>query len=211
MNDKQYKLHLDHQIKTGFLYRTCDEPQFISELNAWTKPDVDINTIDFEYIRVLDIKLFPECFNNKEYLNIFKNFLTVNFKKENIDTNDRCMNYKKLHVNNNPRFFYNIFKSKEYFQFKKIINEEKNLLVDNIILEVHDVYHSNKIKIPYIHSDKFNKVVENDLQTYPRFSAFEFVIRDDSNASLKEIHKKIIINNSELKVLNNVIVETTEK
>ena len=63
---RQHMLHLDHQVRNGVLYRSC------SDYDDSITPSVNINEIDYEQIRFIDVKLFDGCFNNKDYVKILK-------------------------------------------------------------------------------------------------------------------------------------------
>ena len=68
----QNMLHLDDKVLDGILYRSCSDYDDDS-----ITPSVNINEIDYEQIRFVDVKLFEGCFENSDYVNILKKCLTV--------------------------------------------------------------------------------------------------------------------------------------
>ena len=179
-------LHLDHQVRNGVLYRSCSDYDDDS-----IPPSVNINEIDYEQTRYVDVKLFEGCFENSDYINILKKCLTVDFDRSDTSIEwHRYREYRTIHVNN-VRPIYHLFESDEYYKFKEFLNI-KDLLVDRIILEVHSVYPP---RVPETSSDNLQiKIPESFMvDTFPEFPVIQFVV-NDGNKRNKEIIKKTFIN-----------------
>jgi len=179
-------LHLDHQVRNGVLYRSCSDYDDDS-----ITPSVNINEIDYEQTRYVDVKLFEGCFENSDYINILKKCLTVDFDRS--DTSIEYYLYREfrtIHVNN-VRPVYHLFESDEYYKFKEFLNI-KDLLVDRIILEVHSVYPP---RVPETSSANLQRKIPESfmVDTFPGFPVIQFVVNDGDKAD-KEIMKKTFIN-----------------
>ena len=186
---RQNMLHLDHRVFDKFLYRSCSD---YDDDNI--TPSVNIDEIDYEQIRFVDVKLFcPDnerpvgCFENRDFVNILKKCLTVNFDRSNTSIEwDIYRDYRTIHVTNGN--FYHLFESDLYQEFKEFLNNEKDLLIDRIILEVVSVYP------PRVSADLQIKIPESFMvDAFPEFPIIQFVVNDESKTN-KEIRKKTFIN-----------------
>ena len=75
-----------------------------------------------------------------------------------------------------------------YQEFKEFLNNEKDLLIDRIILEVVSVYP------PRVSADLQIKIPESFMvDAFPEFPIIQFVVNDESKTN-KEIIKKTFIN-----------------
>ncbi len=179
-------LHLDHQVRNGVLYRSCSDYDDDS-----ITPSVNINEIDYEQTRYVDVKLFEGCFENSDYINILKKCLTVDFDRSDTSIEyDLYREFRTIHVNN-VRPVYHLFESDEYYKFKEFLNI-KDLLVDRIILEVHSVYPP---RVPETSSANLQRKIPESfmVDTFPGFPVIQFVVNDGDKAD-KEIIKKTFIN-----------------
>ena len=180
-------LHLDNLVFGRELYRSCSDYNDDS-----ITPSVNINEIDYEQTRFVDVKLFEGCFRNHDYVNILRKCLTVDFNRSNTSIEwERYREYRTIHVNN-VRPLYHLFESDEYHEFKEILNNEKDLLIDRIILEVHSCYPP---RVPGTSSTNLQRKIPKSfmVETFPDFPVIQFVVNDESKSN-KEIVKKTFIN-----------------
>jgi len=189
-------LHQDEQVFSRVLYNSCSDYDDRGYGNAVITnsitPSVNINEIDYEQIRFVDVKLFGGCFRNHDFVNILKKCLTSNFDRSNTSIEwDIYREYRTIHVNNGD--FDHLFESDEYYEFKEFLNNEKDLLIDRIILEVHSVYppHHRDPFIPHHLQIKIPKSFMVD--TFPEFPVIQFVVNDENKVD-KEVIKKTFIN-----------------
>jgi hypothetical protein len=183
-------LHLDRRVQDGVLYRSCSDYNDDS-----ITPSVNINEIDYEQTRFVDVKLFEGCFENSDFVNILKKCLTVDFDRSDTSIEwERYREYRTIHVNN-VRPLYHLFESDEYHEFKEILNNEKDLLIDRIILEVHSCYPPS---VPGTSSANLQIKIPKSfmVETFPDFPVIQFVVNDGNKTDLvdKEIIKKTFIN-----------------
>jgi hypothetical protein len=179
-------LHLDNLVFGRELYRSCSDYDDDS-----ITPSVNIDEIDYEQIRFVDVKLFEGCFRYHDFVNILKKCLTSNFDRSNTSIEwNIYREYRTIHVNNGD--FYHLFESDEYHEFKEFLNNEKDLLIDRIILEVVSVYPPS---VPGTTSaDLQIKIPESFMvDTFPEFPVIQFVVNDENKIN-KEIIKKTFIN-----------------
>ena len=183
---RQNMLHLDNLVFGRELYRSCSDYDDDS-----ITPSVNIDEIDYEQTRFVDVKLFEGCFRNHDFVNILKKCLTVDFDRSNTSIEwNIYREYRTIHVNNGD--FYHLFESDEYHEFKEFLNNVKDLLVDRIILEVISVYPP---RVPETTSaDLQIKIPESFMaDTFPEFPIMQFVVNDENKIN-KEIIKKTFIN-----------------
>lgn len=187
---RYHMLHLDGLVSYGILYNACSDYD-----NDDIFPSISINNINYEQIRFVDVKLYDGCFNNRDYVKILRKCLTSNFSRT--DTSIEWMRYREyrtIHVNN-IRPIYHIFESEEYKIFKEILNE-KDILTDRIILEIHSNY---PLKVPGTSSENLEVKIPDSFEvlgevlSFPAFPVIEFVI-NDKNKTTKEILKKTFVN-----------------
>ncbi len=179
-------LHLDHRVQGGVLYRSCSDYDDDSII-----PSVNIDEIDYEQIRFVDVKLFVGCFRNHDFVTILKRLLTTDFDRSDTSIEwERYREYRTIHVNN-VRPIYHLFESDEYYKFKEFLNI-KDLLVDRIILEVHSCYPP---RVPGTSSANLQRKIPESfmVETFPKFPVIQFVV-NDGNKRNKEIIKKTFIN-----------------
>ena len=186
---RQHMLHLDHRVQDGVLYLSCSDCDDDS-----ITPSVNINEIDYEQTRFVDVKLFEGCFDNSDYVNILRKCLTVDFNRSDTSIDYYLYrDFRTIHVNN-VRPVYHLFESKEYDQFKEFLNI-KDLLVDRIILEVHSCYPP---RVPGTSSANLQRKIPKFFmeETFPEFPVIQFVVNDGDKTDLvdKEIMKKTFIN-----------------
>lgn len=215
--EKKFRLHLDDQVETGFLYHNCQET------DDCTSPTIDITNINYADLRYLDLKLYSNCFQNKNYKNILKRYLITDFKErdsikdfemgysKNIEgiapfyVNNLFLKFKTIHVAD--KGFGNLFESKLYFEFKKFIKKIiKDMPLHKMILEVHDVHFYDENREIYA-KDRFFEICEKEVDELPLFAGIQFVARDDSLDSPKShIISKSYINSTKLFLKNNKIL-----
>lgn len=184
---RQHMLHLDDQVFGRVLYRSCSDYDDDSII-----PSVNIDEIDYEQIRFVDVKLFVGCFRNHDFVTILKRLLTTDFDRSDTSIEwERYREYRTIHVNN-VRPLYHLFESDEYHEFKEILNNEKDLLIDRIILEVHSCYPPS---VPGTSSANLQRKIPKSfmVETFPDFPVIQFVVNDESKSN-KEIVKKTFIN-----------------
>ena len=182
----QNMLHLDDKVLDGILYRSCSDYDDDS-----ITPSVNIKEIDYEQTRFVDDKLFEGCFENSDFVNILKKCLTVDFDRSNAAIEwELYREYRIIHLNNGD--FYHLFESALYNTFKDFLNVVTGLLIDRIILEVHDVYPP---RIPGTSSENLQVRMSESfmIDSFPEFPVIQFVVNDESKRN-KEIMKKTFVN-----------------
>ena len=183
---RQNMLHLDDQVFGRELYRSCSDYDDDS-----ITPSVNISEIDYEQIRYIDVKLFEGCFRNHDFVTILKRALTTDFDRSNVSIEwELYREFRTIHVNNGD--FYHLFESDEYHEFKEFLNNEKDLLIDRIILEVVSVYPP---RVPETTSANLQIKIPKSfmVDTFPEFPVIQFVVNDENKVD-KEIITKTFIN-----------------
>ena len=105
---RQNMLHLDNLVFGRELYRSCSDYDDDS-----ITPSVNIDEIDYEQIRFVDVKLFEGCFRNHDFVTILKRALTTDFDRSDTSIEwERYREYRTIHVNN-VRPLYHLFETDE--------------------------------------------------------------------------------------------------
>ena len=73
-HEQKYRFHLDEEVENDFLYYNCQE------VHEDLEPSIDVNKINYEEKRYLDVKLYLKCFKSEKFKNVLKKYLTTDFK-----------------------------------------------------------------------------------------------------------------------------------
>ena len=190
-HEQKYRFHLDEEVENDFLYYNCQE------VHEDIEPSINVNKINYEEKRYLDVKLYLKCFKSEKFKNVLKKYLTTDFKIDKFKKNgykslkpdddlihfenNLFFEYKTLHLAN--KNFNNLFISETYDILKKFLNDlTKDMPCEKIILELHDVHHNNMRSFgDLIHTEEqFFEICEKEIDELPLFAGILFCIRNDA-------------------------------